>query len=338
MSEPRNGSRGPARALRLTDLLDDLDRQFREGSARELVPVPTGFGVLDETLGGGFQPGNLNLVAGAPGVGKTTVTLQWARNMAATGRSVVYVCYEHEESDILFRLLSAELGSIGDVNSVRMGRLRRRARELAAESGSTLVDVAEGDPAIIEGLHRLRRFGDRLTVMRGSGAHTGVEELTGLLEAADPEAVLFIDYLQKVAVRPEPDTEAQKVTFVAERLKELALDAHVPIVSVVAVDRGGLEAPRLRLHHLRGSSALAFEADVAVVLNDKTSVVSKVHLAYDTVAAEAFRDWVVFSIEKNRSGLALVDLEFRKDFTHGRFHPDGGVVSERLVDERLTIE
>jgi hypothetical protein len=40
------------------------------------------------------------------------------------------------------------------------------------------------------------------------------------------------------------------------------------------------------------------------------------------------------SIEKNRGGPNLIDLEFRKDFRHFRFDPDGGIVSEKLVDER----
>jgi hypothetical protein len=43
----------------------------------------------------------------------------------------------------------------------------------------------------------------------------------------------------------------------------------------------------------------------------------------------------VFSIEKNRGGPNLIDLEFRKDFAHFRFEPDGGVVAEKLVSERI---
>src|SRR5690606_39762892 len=65
-------------------------------------------------------------------------------------------------------------------------------------------------------------------------------------------------------------------------------------------------------HHFRGSTALAYEADVVLVLNDKLSVVSKVHLAYDTTRHDEFRDHVVFSVEKHRNGTAGVDLEDRK--------------------------
>jgi hypothetical protein len=89
------------------------------------------------------------------------------------------------------------------------------------------------------------------------------------------------------------------------------------------------------LHHLRGSSALAYEADVAIVLNEKHKAVSRDHLAYDTVKAEKYKQFVVFSVEKNRGGPAMVDLEFRKDFLHYRFETRGSYMAERSVDDRL---
>ena len=75
-----------------------------------------------------------------------------------------------------------------------------------------------------------------------------------------------------------------------------------------------------------------------MILNDKFNTVSKVHLAYDPVRAETFRDYVVFTIEKNRGGPNLLDLEFKKDFLHFRFEPEGGLVAEKLVDERVYSE
>ncbi len=150
--------------------------------------------------------------------------------------------------------------------------------------------------------------------------------------------MLFVDYLQKVAVHPEPPTESDKVTRIAEGLKEIALSHSISVVAVVAADAEGVKAPRLRLHHLRGSSALAYECDVAVILNDKHRTVAKAHLAYDPVRAETFKHQVIFSIEKNRGGPALVDVEFRKDFHFYRFNTTGQYVAEKLVDERLHSE
>jgi hypothetical protein len=54
--------------------------------------------------------------------------------------------------------------------------------------------------------------------------------------------------------------------------------------------------------------------------------------------AERFRNWVVLSIEKNRTGLDKIDLEFRKRFEQRRFEIDGQPVGEQLVDERVFVE
>src|SRR4051794_41212017 len=53
------------------------------GAYERLKPIPTGFDALDQWIGGGLRPGELVLLGGAQGVGKTTLCLQLARNVAA---------------------------------------------------------------------------------------------------------------------------------------------------------------------------------------------------------------------------------------------------------------
>ena len=118
-----------------------------------------------------------------------------------------------------------------------------------------------------------------------------------------------------------------------ESLKELALEQNIGVVAVAAADQDGLDARRLHLHHFRGSTALAYEADGVVVLNEKLAVVSRAHAAYSPTRIEEFRSQVVFSVEKNRSGAADVDLEFAKDFAHYRFDPKGTWVADRFWTE-----
>ncbi len=57
-------------------------------AVRRLV---TGIGELDRVLGGGIVPGSLVLIGGAPGIGKSTITGGALGNLAAAGRSVLYV-------------------------------------------------------------------------------------------------------------------------------------------------------------------------------------------------------------------------------------------------------
>ena len=331
----------PSQPRTVAEVLSQVDEMVRTGKAGELIPFPTSFTPLDQVLAGGLRPGELVLVGGSPGVGKTIVTLQIARNIALQGIPVIYVCYEHEESALLARLLALELGELPhSEDDMEMEKLRLGIQEVAAGSGRSLLDVLESEDLIRLAYQHIDSYGDLLWLVKASGAHTGLEEIEDMVteKLKNGPVVLFVDYLQKVSVRPEPPDEGEKVTRISEALKDLALRHKIPVVAVVAADKEGLKSRRLRLHHLRGSSALMYEADVAVLLNDKFNCVSKVHLAYDPVRAETFHNFTVFTIEKNRGGPNLIDIEFRKDFLYYRFDPTGGIVAEKLIDERVYTE
>jgi replicative DNA helicase len=133
--------------------------------------------------------------------------------------------------------------------------------------------------------------------------------------------------------------EEDRITAVVEGLKDLSLERDVPVLAVVAADRAGIEmGKRMRVHNMRGSSSLAYEADVVLIMNEKYDVVARHHLVYNTSNAERFREWAVVTIEKNRSGRDKVDLEFRKRFEQGRFESEGGMVVEQLIDERMYVD
>ena len=128
------------------------------------------------------------------------------------------------------------------------------------------------------------------------------------------------------------------MTAATEGLKELALQAGLPLVAVAAAEKASLGAGRrMRTQDLRGSSSLAYESDIVLILSDKVDIVARDHLVYDLGNVQRFSDWSVVTVEKNRHGRAGIELEFNKDFAHGRFHTDGGEVKERLIDERVFI-
>lgn len=73
-------------------------------------PQPTGVGELDRVLGGGLVPGSVTLLGGEPGIGKSTVLLQAAAEVAASGRKVLYL--SGEESAQQIRLRAERLGAL----------------------------------------------------------------------------------------------------------------------------------------------------------------------------------------------------------------------------------
>ncbi|MGH1494085.1 MAG: DNA repair protein RadA [Acidimicrobiales bacterium] len=74
------------------------------------LPFPVGIDEIDRVLGGGLTPGSVTLLAGEPGVGKSTLTLQMAMSIAVAGSSVLLVAGEEAPTQVAAR--AARLGTI----------------------------------------------------------------------------------------------------------------------------------------------------------------------------------------------------------------------------------
>lgn len=332
----------PGDLTSISDVLTATDIALAAGRPAAARVTPTGFELLDTYLGGGLRAGELVLLGGPQGLGKTTFALQLMRNAVVAGESAVYFSFEHDAPTLLERLVALEAGELAGLDALPMRRIRE-AMEAQGPLTGDLADRLAGAPGGPQAVAAVRAYAPRLHVHRSTGTSTDLAEIRRTVDevttATGRAPLVVVDYLQKVAVPLGPQGEDERVTVVVEGLKDLALDRSVPVLAVVAADKEGLVAgKRLRVSNLRGSSALAYEADVVLVLNDKYDVVARHHLVYDVGSAERFRSWVVLTIEKNRSGLDKVDLEFRKRFEQSRFEADGQPVAEQLVDERVYTE
>ena len=321
----------------LLQVLEDADEALVSGRSSTATTWATGFVPLDGVLGGGLRAGELTLLGGSQGLGKTTFALQIARNVAAAGGSALYLCYEHREQDLLQRVLGMELGLHGGAEAPTLAQVRASCD--ADGSAGGLIERLGREPTAVEALQALAAYAPRLHLATVTGSRTALSDLRELVqEVSSQRPLVVVDYLQKVRVPGDRLDEDERVTVVVEGLKDLALQTDLSVLAITAADKSGVDGSRTRLHHLRGSTALAYEADVALLLNDKYAVVARHHLMYGTTNAEHYRQWAVCSVEKNRSGRGGIDLEFRKQFEHGHFDPVGGHVSEQLVDDRIHVE
>jgi replicative DNA helicase len=294
---------------------------------------PTGFTPLDGLLGGGLQAGDLALVAGPQGTGKTTMALQVARNVCAAGGEAVYLCYEHSPEQLFEKLLVMEMALHGGPLAPSHEEVRRRLSSGRSGLGEAIGDL-HGAP---EGLASLEGWSPRLHLVGARGDVTGLQEVRELAGRTQGTPLVVVDYLQKVYAGDLVDEDV-RVSRIATGLKDLALELECPVVAVAAVDRAGLDARRIRARHLKGSVTLAYEADVVLVLQDKFDIVARQHLVYDLAGAQDHHRWVVCSVEKNRHGRDHGALEFHKRLTHAHLDPNGRLVEQELVDERVHLE
>jgi replicative DNA helicase len=351
--ERRPSGRGAHVPRSLTQVLREADQMVVQGDLDAYLPIPTGFDQIDRMIGGGLRRCELLLLGGPQGIGKTVCALQIARNLALNeGFYSFYVSYEHTETHLLNRLLCLESvkgGVGGEQNGLRLKDLynvvvAKRAREWVRHDGNVgLRQILEQHPKAAEALGTLSQYADRLILVKASPAITtlnAIRQMTQqLVDACNGKVVLFIDYLQKVAIHPERAAdENDKVTIIVEGLKDIAMSLNIPVMSIVASGREGLRAKRLHLYHLRGSSALDYECDIAIVMNNKYHILSKDHLAFNPYKAEGYRDWVVFTLEKNRAGRAMIDVEFQLLAQFFTFNPKGNIVEQKLIDEKIIVE
>ena len=335
-----NGSMAPRSAL---DVLVDLNERVTTGHLAEYQPVPLGFTPMDKTIGAGLRAGELLLIGGAQGTGKTTMALQMARNIASGGQAnVLYLCFEHDEAYLMNRLIAMESALAHlphKTGAIKIQDVRKEILGTWMAEGAATPQLAN-NPRLRPSLDRIARYGQNLFLLRGSQTASTIENIRELVRqhrvlSGDRRLVVFVDYMQKVPQVPEPENESEKVTFIVNGLKDIALSEDVPTVCIVAADKEGLKASRLRNYHLRGSSAINYEADIILILNEKYHIVAKVNIEFNPYQAQRFRDWVVVSVEKNRGGQNAVDLEFEKHFEYSCFDANGRTVQEKLIEERL---
>lgn len=325
----------------VADVLQTADDLLTAGRRATAWSWPTGFPLLDTYLNGGIRAGELALLGGPQGLGKTTFAMQVARNVVSAGGTALVMSYEHDAATLLERLIALEAGELLGVDGAPLRRIREAMEGDAREPGriEERLMYAPGAP---EAVAAIRGYADRMLLHRSLGSMTDLAAIrAGVLAAVERTGrrpLVVVDYLQKVHV-PEGGPEDERVTRIVEGLKDLALDVEVPVLAIVAAE---LEAThgsrRLRVQHLRGTSALAYEADIVLMLNDKYEAVAKHHLVYDPTAAERYRQFVVLSLEKNRSGLDGIDLQLRKRFEQSRYETEAQAVGEQLLDDRIYTE
>ncbi len=132
--------------------------QRRQGRSETVVPLidpaateparlHTGLTDLDRVLGGGLVPGSVLLLAGPPGIGKSTLLLQWLAAMAASGRPGLLVSGEESRAQVAARArrIGVEADAVSfapgrDLHPVLAAARAERPTVLAVDSIQTLRD------------------------------------------------------------------------------------------------------------------------------------------------------------------------------------------------------
>ena len=330
------------RPVSLAEIMATVEERTSQGDTTRYQPLPLGFQPLDNIIGGGLRPGELMVIGGPSGVGKTIFGLQAARNVVFHNKDAVamYICYEHDRTHLFSRLLCLESREQSQADGgLTLNKLNAFAAQ--TDDGVGLLSRLRNEQHHAPTVDTIDRYAPRLQLVKASGLNSTLQEITNWawsLGHMSKSALIVVDYLQKIPVEAhtlQPETET--TTYLTQGLKELAMDTGLRIIAIAAADREGLKSQRMRFSDLRGSSAIQYEADVGLIMNNKFEIISREHMVYNPQQAGALRNWTVMTVEKNRAGRAAVDMEFQLDAAHFRLVSRGGFVHERLIDDRITL-
>jgi replicative DNA helicase len=231
----------------LQPTMDEIDAIASRGGAA--LGVPTGFTDLD-AVSNGLHPGQMVIVAARPGVGKSTLGLDFARSCSVkNGQSSVIFSLEMSRTEIVMRLLSAEAKiRLQDMRGGRMTdddwtRLARRMSEISEA------------PLFIDDSPNMTMMEIRAKARR--------------LKQRNDLALIVVDYLQLMTSGKRVESRQQEVSEFSRNLKLLAKELEVPVVAISQLNRGPEQRTDKRpmLADLRESGSLEQDADMVILVH-----------------------------------------------------------------------
>ncbi len=237
----------------LNDVLQDETEKLHKLSLEgdEMTGIPTGFTDLDKVTGG-FQRGNLVIVAARPAMGKSAFVTNVAEHAALNGYGVALFSMEMGEGELAQRFLASQAKVRGD--DLRRGRIDARRWPKILEASNRLAQAPlyiddTSDISILEVRAKARRLHQRHKL-----------------------DMIIVDYLQLMRADANADNRVQAVGEMSRGLKILARELDLPVIALSQLSRqlenrgASIESKKPQLSDLRESGQIEQDADIVMFL------------------------------------------------------------------------
>jgi replicative DNA helicase len=235
----------------LKDVIKDTFKMIEHlyDKKEAITGVPSGFRDIDE-LTAGFQPSDLIIIGGRPGMGKTAFALNIAQHVAIDLKEPVAVfSLEMSKEQLALRMLCAE--SMVDSSRVRKGFIGKQDWPRLTNAAGRLAE----SPIFIDDSSAITVLEVRAKARRLKMEHGAL-------------SLVVVDYLQLMRSRGNFERREQEISEISRSLKALAKELKVPVVALSQLNRGvesrGDRRPTLA--DLRESGAIEQDADVIIFL------------------------------------------------------------------------
>jgi replicative DNA helicase len=230
-----------------------LQQYFSHLQARadgKMERVATGLTDLDQKLGGGFEPGNLVVVAGRPGHGKTAISLAIATYCGANVGPVLFQSMEMSNVELQERVIASQ-------GRVSMGVLRGDMNLFSQEDWERITAASNK----INAMQLTLNFQSSMSLMEIRNKVRAFKRKQGL-------KMLVLDYLSLMKLGDE-DRHDLKIAAVTRGLKELAKDLGIVVVLLVQMNRAvDSRAGKLPvMSDLKDSGAIEADANTIIFVH-----------------------------------------------------------------------
>lgn len=268
------------------DTLYKLNSEERE----QFKGLPTGFPDFDK-MANGLNRSDLVIVGARPAMGKTSFTLNMARNVAVkSGRRVLFFSLEMSKEQLAQRIISTEARIPG--HKMRDGNLTPSEWERLSSACVFLADVQ-------------LYFDDTSTIT--------VPEMKARCRRLKNVDAVFIDYLQLMQSAKKTENRVQEVTEITRSLKLMAKDLMIPVVVCAQLSRsteGRGASHKPQLADLRESGSIEQDADIVLMLYRED------YYNKDKTPEDVEVNTAELLVQKNRHGpTGSVKLAWNKQFT-----------------------
>ena len=247
----------------LTTAIHNAEAAFKKSG--KTVGVATGFVDLDKKLGG-LHPSDLIVLAGRPGMGKTSFATNIAFNAAS----------RYKPGRAADGRVFAEDGAVVGFFSLEMSAEQLATRILAEESGVSSDRIRRGDVAR-EDFDKFVQASQRLAAMPLYIDDTPALSVAALRTRArrlmrqQGLGMIVVDYLQLMRPTREsrgPENRVQEISEITRGLKALAKELDIPVLAISQLSRAveSREDKRPMLADLRESGSIEQDADVVIFI------------------------------------------------------------------------
>lgn len=280
----------PFKAL-MKDLIERLHQQ--EAKSSSLLGISSGYSRLD-AMCSGLKPGDMVIVAGRPGMGKTGFAINIALAIAKQNLNVLFFSLEMPAEQILNRFVSIECS----VNSKSLLNAKFDPDETTRLWGN--FDATANLPIYIDESSSLT-----ISELRSKAKKLDAElRKTPNPKRTDPNKLdcIFIDYLQLMDCNVFKDDVVHQIEYNSKNIKKLAKDLGIPIIAMAQLNRniedrrgGKIEngGKKPMLSDLKGSGSIEQDADMVLFIHREDQ--------YKTKEEDKNNEAEIF-IEKNRHG------------------------------------